>query len=68
MAKTPLPPGTTVGLGLVFGAGTGTVLGLAIAGATGIAVGAGIGAGLGLVGGAVIDLLSHPKSDDKPKA
>ncbi|WP_162802824.1 hypothetical protein [Ornithinimicrobium avium] len=53
------PPGTLVGLGLVYGAGAGTVIGIAVGGGTGLALGAAVGAGLGVVAGAVGDLWSR---------
>jgi outer membrane lipoprotein SlyB len=52
------PEGTLVGLGLVWGAGTGSVVGLIVAGGTGLALGGAAGAGLGIVLGAVLELLT----------
>ncbi len=56
------PPGTYVGMGLVFGSGAGAAIGVVVAGGPGIALGAAFGGGLGIVAGAVGDLWSSRRS------
>ncbi len=62
MATKRNPPGTSVGMGLVFGAGAGAAFGVLVAGGPGIALGAAFGGGLGIVAGAVADLWSSRRS------